>query len=1381
MSSFARNATDILSAAEGALEQNNIFGVRTLRHFDFREDRPSESFPMNRRKKDLKSPAALIMGCDGEGTSVDLRHQLPQVLKEVSELRMMLLQEQEARSALLLSLGQRWKEEVVVECRSADLDLRRILSELEKCMEENAKIISGKVQLMQQQLEDAKRHSLVYSHSRLDGEERLREDLEELKNKFHTVSNLASNASLECVQILEREKCSIDQRLDRELFRYSEMRRADEREMTSTKILLKDTALQLKNTIRSEVKDQWHNTAVALEKNLWTHIETVHAELKSCRNSEKELESKVSSMEYTHESELRGLSNALKERISALESAESCTSSLVDRSHRKCDTALETVTKLEAQFEIIRESANTSSEVSKKVVERVQHIEFALSDRDSRMAKLESHLKAVSTAESLKGDIEACRRQMGSVESHVDALRSCTERQEIIQKRITSQIDKLAGEEVRASQEAKTMKEEIEGLKDSASASALRVRELEVSLEKTQQCCTRQAQWNERLEKRVDAFDTQQRSFAGDFDLIRREIHEVQNALGRRIDNVSERTAQSEATITPTKAELERLENRLAKLELTHVSLERNILSLQSHEDLFKEEFSGMSTKSAQNEDYVKGRVDTLEKKMESLSNIFGGQNSNFSKLESKLQDHKCNTEKLITEKISDVDERVEDRVKDIRHFFSLQLSEMSRKVAQEFREDMSVLEGSVHTTQDAVERIVASSSTASVAREKSINISLNEIQKLKNTVQERECLLNGAIDEVKAAQSNFNAILRSVRNDFSQLQQSVQDVQGDLEHLSPIVSTHEQQLTGLRKSTRNFDNFINNYEKPQDTSLNSHIEALLQNVLSTSNQDPKLASVLQASQKFNARDGQTHSAFLSSKDAANPSLFSTTSLPVSYMNTPASTSAETIAPSPLTTCAGAAIFPSVTTLPSSPRDGREKILLSPSEDSPISENCDDIQLLTSLQKEGTSKPAVKANVSHSLENLGEPNISKGAHTPVVEDGRKTAVDNSEEEPVHPSGISGKWANRKGFFSQTTVSDEEGSADERESSAIATESSLGNEGLKYPKTNVEENESNEIVTPSSRGVGERSVENSPPKTLQSLIETASNSGRSKSARSRSVLDQSHTSEERAAWDDWDSTSSESLEEDLTQNRADFAEAHEYFVQASPLVSPSSRSVAEESCDAQSSEGKRERDDDIYRNASHLETVSARDKGHEKDDPTFLHTAIDTEESHSSDANEYASERQYTSSLIKKPSLSFPAASNSVGEEVQRFPQGVAKHEEEAEPKSDVAVDTTIVRSKRFLAHSLGNAGTEVMSENIFGSSDCLLPDLDTEVEKGPTSHPSKEIDHRFPYSGIISDENEPDASGLGWVSEEEKNAKDKHQPSKNYSSFDSSSDDDDDA
>lgn len=1379
MSIFARNAAEILSAAEDALDQNNRFGARSLRHCNFREESPSGSVPVNRRKKELRSPAALIMGRDAEGSTADLRHQLPQALKDVSELRMILLQEQEARSALLLSLGQRWKEEVVVECRSADLDLRRTLSELEKCMEENAKIISGKVQLMQQQLEDAKRHSLVYSHSRLDGEERLREEMEDLKNKFHTVSNLASNASVECVQLLEREKCSIEQRLDRELFRYSEMRRADEREMSSTKALLKDTAGQLKNTIRSEVKDQWQNTAIALEKNVWAHIETVHAELKSYRKSEKELESKVSSMEYTHESELRGLSNSLKERISALESSETCTTSLVDRSHRKCDTALETVTKLEAQFEIIRESTHTSAEVSKKAVERVQQVEFALSDRDSRMAKLESHLRAVSTAESLKGDIEACRRQTSTVESHVDALRSCTERQEIIQKRNTNQIDKLAAEEVRASQEAKAMKEEIEGMIDSASATVLRVRELEISLEKAQQFCTRQAQWNDRLEKRVDALDTQQRAFAEDFDLIRREIHEMQNMFGRRIDNVSERTAQSEATVTSTKAEIERLENRLAKLELTHVSLERNILSLQSHEDLVKEELTGMRTKSMENADYAKGRVDALEEKLNSFSNTFVGQNSNFSKLEAKLLDHKGSTEKLIAEMITDVDEKVEDRVKDIRHSFSLQISEMSRKVAQDFREDMNVLESSVHATQDAVERIVASTSTASAAREKSVNNSLNEIQKLKSTIHERESQLNGAIDEVKAAQNHFNEILKSVRNDFSHLQQSVYDVQGDLEHLSPIVSTHEQQLTGLRKSSRNFDNFISNYEKPHDTSLNNHVETLLQNVLSTSNQDPILASVLQASQKSNVRDGQAHPAFLSSKDAATPSFFSSTPLPVSEMNTLSSSASTTITPSPLTTSSATTVLPSVSTLSSLPRDGRGKVVLSPSEDSAATGNDDGIQLLTFLRKEGTAKPAAVVNVSHPLENLDEPSISKRVHTSVVADEKRTAAENTEDVPEHPSGTSGRWINRKEFSSQSAFRGQEDSADVRENSPIVSESSLRSEGLEIPETNVKEDESKQMVTPSSHAIGERSVENSPPKTLQALIETASISGRSKSAGSRSVLDQSHSNEERVAWDDWDSTSSESPDEDASEDRGDFAEARRFPTRATPLVSPSSRSEEDESCDAEASEGQREKHEETFTNASHLETVPARNKVYAINNPSFLHTAIETEEAHSSDEDGHASERQYSPSFREQPSQPFPAASNKIKEELQRFPQGVAKRGEEEEPKTDVAVDTTISRGERFSARSFRNTGADVVSGNMLSSSDYFSTKLETEDGKVPTSDSSKVLDLRISHSGKNSESNEPGTSAGGWFSEEEKNPEVALHPAKNYSSFDSSSDDDD--
>lgn len=1393
MSFFSRNAGEILKAAEAALVQNNPYESTSFRHYDpvaYPRSGGVSGKSLNRLQTAVSPPA--IMCPEPEISSVDIRRQVNEVIREVSELRMMLIQEREARTALLISLGQRWKEEIVVECRSADLNLRRMVAELEGAIGETAKSMSGKVQIIEQQLNEARRHSNVYSHSRLDAEDRLNDEVEELKKKFNTLSTLSSNISLECAQLIDREKSSIEQRLDRELFRYNEMRRADERETSSMKTLLKDAVMRLKDSIRSEVKDQWHETAVALEKSLWSHIEALQMELKSHRTSERELENKLNSMTFTYESDLRGLSNALKERISALESAESCTTSLVDRSQRKCDAALDLVTKMEAELQIIRDSVHTSAEIAKKATERTHQIEFMQLDRDSRISKLEAHLKAVSTAESLKGDIEACRRQVSAADGKIDALQSATERQEVMQKRNTSQIDALTAQSVRHSQDTKAFKEDMDNVMDNSATLSLRVTEMESNLEKCLELASRQGEWNQRFEQRIEVLDARQREFSENISLFRRDIQGIHSKLSERIDATNERVSRSETTSVMNKSEVERVEKRLTKLESINLSLQKEISSLRSHDEVGREELSAIKAKIIESEEHSAGREAIFEEKLESLLQVIGGRDSNYAKLESRIQNQTYSIENHIEQKIREVDDRIEDYITNMRHSFSRELNEMSRKVTQQALEDIESLESCVRKTQDAVDRIAASSAAAASAREKAMNVSQDEIQKLKDFIQERDLRFHGGIEDVKVAQHRASEMFSSLRHDFNHLQKKLLDVQGDLDHISPIVSTHENQITGLRKSIRNVDSFIRNYEKPQDNSLNLQVETLLKSIV------PSAHTVrMEELSNIESKPFTTQGAHPLYSDVSSTEI--TSSIAVGTKPTLATAprvAAASSRSSPVDTSTAVAGSPSValgTALRSSLTESNPvtKVNFPPSSSS--------LPLESEIKDMVSSSPDVTSPLKVEWKRASPPRRSEKVELPAEEYMNYSAeallalhsqeksssllrheggplVQKEDKLPGGSSDVYLTVTTREGLSPPTSNHGDFSNAIEETRNLILNEPSP-EEGFETPEA-VDDDEN--IFPDNTENPGSqsgRSTEESPPQTLQSLIKTASTSGRSKSAGSRSALEQSHTHGEPDMWDGWDSTSSESPTDDYSDNVVEDEERHRVPIPEGPLADKSSSFLSEGIPDAEEGEVQTKKSGNT---ASNSDVVGKFTTEKFKKEQLEFHSTIVGKESQP-ERNILSAESDVTQPRYDKFLRFNRTAPIDDGDEKLKY--SLSENEQsrgEVQQANSSYQDSSVERGGRFIARSVKSDNTDILESYISNSPDGMLTDISAEVRTHIGAGDSSFHGEPPSFRGSVAQQwssGHPNPEGGG---ETVHSAPMASTSSKNYSSFDSSSDDDGD-
>lgn len=1157
MSSFARNATEMLCAAETALGYENgspLYG-RLLASSTSSPETKEAVEPTTSGFNVLKSDSQLLASQrfgHGEVSLGEVFRRLSAATREIGELRSLLAEEREARSQLLLSLGKRWKEEVLVEVRRGDLDWRRSLAGVEGNIGESVKAMAVQLQLVQQQVADVKRSCHVYSQSRMDVEERLKDEMEELKTKVNNSTALCSNIRLECAQQLEREKSAISQRLDVELMRYNEMRRADERDVASAKAALKEEVNRLQSTIKAEVCNQWRGAAVSLEKSLREPFEELAEEMKKRAKAQIELENKVDSTLHEYDISLRTTSNLLKDRIASLESAEAVTLSRVDRAERKCDVVVDSTSKLEAQLHIAKEAVESAVAVSQRVSERIQAVESIQTDRDNRLSKLESHLRAISTAEALKAEVEACRRQVSRVESFVETIRESAEREENSSERALRQAEVLIERVNRLDRESKKSEEELKTINGQVESTLSRVADVERTVETIQHATNRQALSFDRIEQRMDAAESRHHVHAESMDKLLKEVHHAQHNLSFRIEAAQDVAARSETATTSAKAEVERIEKRFLRAEGLLSGIQSEIGSLGTKIEDYSKEMSILQRRQTQNQDWVSGREAKLDEKLAVLDEMISKSDANTKRIESMVQSQCAIIEQSGSSRTKDLEQRFNGLVQKMSDSLVTQIRDAQRENILKTTEKISEIESQLIDRTKSVEHVVDQ-----MKKERSSVISTERLKRVEDNMAMLEERVEVTSRDVKEMQNSQRVGLQSIRNQLLDLQMQFQKVNDDVGYVTPTVHTHGRRIEDLNA---------------QLSSLRADYRGEAQEI-----EEVRTSSVLKAPKKFPAavvdeqRGKDVQVASVEDNSVARTELL---------VNSP---SANTI---PTKTSTGSADYlnvkdqqPRYTSTSSTPQENSQTPAESPAthdhekKEWPASDAQSNKVGVSALEKSseedevemgrssGTSKAVKDPLVAGSRELLNKPASSGGwsrrSHIMPPQLPDTDENENLEPDSIGPGSGMSMESKTNCILPGSTEAEPSQLPAEHSNPVVETERSGGEEkvqpeskdlkdfndltvptkvGSSFSEAASPSLHANLILPPVENDTEEASPSSFPsggaetlePQTLQSLIETVS--ARSRSGASHRELE----NDDASPYDDWDDSTDAAEEEEFAR-------------------------------------------------------------------------------------------------------------------------------------------------------------------------------------------------------------------------------------------------------
>ncbi|CCW65273.1 unnamed protein product [Phytomonas sp. EM1] len=631
MSRFAQDALDMIRSAEHALSGDRQTDSYTM------EKMVSAGKPFIGDKENYRPSVWHVSNAHvshSDPLNYDLLRQLQLVLGEVSVLRSELAAERDARNESLISLGKRWKEEVMVEVRSGDYAQQRAVSALEHSMCDRLKSEAVKFAIMKRQLEEVLHIVKAQRGAEFDSLEQIREDLESMRG--HVDMSIAQCAAMriEAVQELEKEKATLSSRLDIEMLRCVDMHNEDVKQIQILKEYVREEMRKAGTTIRDLVHQSWSSFAASLERDMSESKTTFMDELKRTGERVRSMEAKIEDSVRTSQAEMRVQSTMLKDRITALESNEAVITSRMDRAEKKADAAHHCTARMDATMLVSREMVEKAMSVSQRAAERAQRVEDVLVDRDARLVQVESQLHLATTAGNLQTAVEACARGLNHLESRVSGLNEVCMRCESL---VETSGGKLDATLVRLSQCEKvgnTSKNAIQCMMESLQSMADRLVIVEDTRERLQGAADQQELTCVRLEHRLDASENQMKLLAEKHTQFQKELLAQQHELSARVEESYEIASRSEFTSAAAKAGEERLEKRLIKLESSTLGFLERRDAVQAEVVEIAKEIAAMQSQSAQIKQRIDHNNNRTDSTLEALERLEAGILKRSNKLE---------------------------------------------------------------------------------------------------------------------------------------------------------------------------------------------------------------------------------------------------------------------------------------------------------------------------------------------------------------------------------------------------------------------------------------------------------------------------------------------------------------------------------------------------------------------------------------------------------------------------------------------------------------------------------------------------------------------------------------------------------------------------
>ncbi|EKF30444.1 hypothetical protein MOQ_005739 [Trypanosoma cruzi marinkellei] len=551
MSHFSREATKLLRAAEDALSGRRPAAL---------------SLPIEQQESwDRRD--GVLNGRHGDSSVLELQRQLRVAMTEISNLRKELMAERESRSQTIVSLGRRWKEEVMVELHAADHQSRRAIAELEVNVLQRYKEEATARAVMQRQLDEALRSSKVRDRSQFEKQEYIQEQIDSLRERLEAAVAECGLIRIESTQQLEKERASLAQRLDVELLRYLDMRRDDQREREKLKQQLKADIAATGQHVRELVDEAWRTHAAALERTLREPIDIFAQKIARHEELVAGMDSKIHDCSTTCHAEVRLQTASLQERVGALESSSAVTASRVDRAERKADNAQEAVSRMDANLGVARDTAERAQAQAQRAMERAQRVEDTVQDRDARLTQIETHLGAAATSEKLRAEIESVRRAALRAESGVDALRQVCERDEQLAEQTRRVVDGYTDRIEGCEQLVHRLRATVETVEGRVPHLQQRLAALEETRESLVASNTRLDDAAVQIVQRVKKAEAAVKGVGERLEQSRRDTLSGLQSVNTRLEHANDMALRSETSSAAARAEVDRMDRRLCELE----------------------------------------------------------------------------------------------------------------------------------------------------------------------------------------------------------------------------------------------------------------------------------------------------------------------------------------------------------------------------------------------------------------------------------------------------------------------------------------------------------------------------------------------------------------------------------------------------------------------------------------------------------------------------------------------------------------------------------------------------------------------------------------------------------------------------------------------
>ncbi|KPI86359.1 hypothetical protein ABL78_4585 [Leptomonas seymouri] len=799
MSAFSTSALEILQAAEDALTQprntkrsalantcNNTIDYNGLHYSYTLHQEPNSNCHTH--------------GASEASTVRELQSQLSRVMRELIELRAELAAERDHRNDTLVALGRQWREEVMVAVHRRDSSLQSDVAELEEKLTAQWRESNESRVVLRRQLEDAVRAAKVRDTDRFQLREELQETTRQVEERVEVALAQSTAARADCSRQLEQERASLSQRLDSELLRLVEMRSEDQRALQDAREALRRDGQRMREEVQRAVQEVWESSATALVKTATEPVEQLRAELRRCMTAVQAAEEKVTDCVRSCQAECRLHTTTTAERLHALEAKEAVAASRIDRAERKADGSYEVVHRMESSVQSAKDATERAQLQAASALERAQKVEHALSDRDARLIAVESHLHAVSTAEGLKAEVEACKRQVGRLESRMDATGALCERVEQLADKTVRQVNDCADRIGGCEKSVQRSAEVVQGVQEAMAACQAGNQQARDRDEIREGVVQRHGQLLTQLEQRIVGQESrlglwrqQQEQHTKDQQMVQREMTEraeATHAMATRAQQVS----------SDARAEVSRLERRFDDIDRAITSSAKEATAQRATGESLRAQGLEMQRKQQHLEDQlrvaeaqVQERVLLLAELERNVAQRFKQSGSHTERLEQKL----VHCEKQLQE----MGGRVHDYLKDAIHHHA---GESQRRLLAALNEGLSRVSEKVSTVEHTV--------TEMQARSGSMPKQLQTLQANSTTLQRSLQALDGRLESLRGnvdqlalhaeARGGDHQRLSTIQKDLSLLAVGQQRLQQDLLHQQEMMQTlREMQLSAGRQT----------------------------------------------------------------------------------------------------------------------------------------------------------------------------------------------------------------------------------------------------------------------------------------------------------------------------------------------------------------------------------------------------------------------------------------------------------------------------------------------------------------------------------------------------------------------------------------------------